>query len=132
MTQRVFPIVVSIVTLLYGLGLLLVPAECAAFYGFTLDASGDVFARFAGAVVIGLAIAFWYARNGDAGLTLAPVLKGVMYAGCTAYVLTLIVVGWGATIGQFGPAAWTTVVIHAVIAFGFMYFAEFRRTAAAT
>jgi hypothetical protein len=130
MTQRVFLIVVSIFTALSGLGLLLIPAECAGFYGVALDASGDVFARFAGAIVIGLSVAFWYARDGATSMTMGPVLKGVMYAGCTAYFLTLIVVAWAAIGGAFGPAAWVTVVIHAVIAAGFMYFAELRKSPA--
>ena len=130
MTLRLLLIVAAIVFVIFGLGLLLVPAQLMAPYGVALDPAGELMGRLGGQALIGLAIAFWYARDTDVKAAMSPAMKGVLYGGCTFNIIGFIVALWATLTGQMGPGGWIAVAIHAVIGAGFLYYADFSRRAA--
>lgn len=129
MTLRIFLVIAAIVFAIAGLGFLLVPGECLSSLNLASDPGGIVFGRIAGQGFIGLAIAFWYARNAEMSFELSPALKGVLYGGCSFNVLGVIVAGWATIAGQIGALGWVAVIVHLVLALGFIYFAELKRSA---
>lgn len=127
MNAKSFLIVASIITVIFGLGMLLAPGECLSVLGVTPDAGGDVAGRVAGTALIGLAVGFWYARDADmAGMM--PAAKGIMYGGCTFNVLGVIVAVWLTIAGRMGTMGWVLAVIQLLLAIGFIYYAEARRS----
>jgi hypothetical protein len=131
MTLRAFLIVPAVVYAIIGLGFLFAPETAMGPYAITLDANGVIMSRIAGAAFIGLAIMFWYARDAETA-PMSPALKGVLYGGCTANVLALLGALRVVLRGQVSPGGWLIVAVHAVLAAGFLYYADFSRRAAAT
>jgi len=130
MSAKAFLIIVSILAAVFGLGMLLAPGECLATLGVTPDVSGDVAGRIAGTALIGLAVGFWYARDADMSGMLSPAAKGVLYGGCIFNILGVIVAVWLTVAGTIGPMGWALAIIHLILAIGFIYFAELKRSMA--
>jgi hypothetical protein len=130
MTAKAFLIIVAILSAIFGLGMLLIPGECLATLGVTIDVSGDVAGRIAGTALIGLAVGFWYARDADMSGMLSPAAKGILYGGCIFNILGVIIAVWATIAGKTGPMGWLLAVIHLVLAVGFIYFAELKRSMA--
>lgn len=61
-------------------------------------------------------------------MMMSPATKGLLYAGCIFNVLGLIVAAWAATAGRMGAMGWVLAVIQLLLAIGFIYFAEGRRS----
>jgi hypothetical protein len=130
MNAKSFLIVVSILSAIFGLGMLLAPGECLATLGVTPDVSGDVAGRIAGTALIGLAVGFWYAREADMSGMLGPAAKGVLYGGCIFNILGAVVAAWATIAGKIGPMGWVLAVVHLILALAFIYFAEVKRSMA--
>lgn len=130
MTAKAFLIIVAILTAIFGLGMVLAPGKCLATLGLTPDVSGDVAGRIAGTALIGLAVGFWYARDADMSGMMSPAAKGVLYGGCIFNILGVIVAIWATISGTMGPMGWVLAVIHLILAIGFIYFAEMKRSMA--
>lgn len=128
MGSRVFLIIVAVFYLVFGLGMLLTPGECLAFYGIAQDAGTLLVSRIVGACLVGLAVTLWYARDTDLAMELEGAAKGVVYGACTVNVLGAIIAVWATVSGQMAATGWVAAILHAVIAAGLMYFAEFSRT----
>jgi hypothetical protein len=129
MTLRIFLIVAAVIFAVSGLGFLLAPGECLTTLGLTPDTSGLIAGRIAGQGFIAMAVAFWYSRNADVSM-MSPELKGVLYGGCLFNILGVIVAAWATIRGQIAAIGWVDAAIHLVLALGFIYFAEMKRTMA--
>ncbi len=114
-----FLVIAAIITVLFGIGLLLFPAEMAATYGTTFNAGGTVVARIAGSSLIGLAIIVYCARDRKG----PEMLRGVLTAGLITNALDLLISGQATMAGVIGNSiGWATVALHLVLGAGFAYF----------
>jgi hypothetical protein len=118
MKLKTLLIIASIVTFIFGIGFLLVPAWFEASYGVNLDAGGQLMGRFMGAVYFALAIIFWLGRNAQSTET-----RGILVAGgLSASALGLIVAIYDRVAGIENALAWSTVAILLLLTIGFGYF----------
>jgi hypothetical protein len=75
-------------------------------------------ARILGAALIFMALIFYWVRSAPAGEAKTAVLR----AGCIYYVISAVPIIVGITSGLANASAWGTVLIHALLAFGFFHF----------
>jgi len=124
MNRTTFLIIAAVITGLFGIGLLLAPAQMAATYGATLNAAGLLVARIGGSALIALAWVVWGARNGPG----AEAMQAVLVAGLIANVFDLLISGYATMNGIIGYGiGWATVVLHLLLGAGFGYFAFVKR-----
>lgn len=124
MVRNMFLIIAAVITGLFGIGLLLAPAQMAATYGATLNAAGILTARIGGSALVALAWIIWGARNGPG----AEAMQAVLVAGLVANVLDLLISGYATMNGVIGYGiGWATVVLHILLGAGFGYFAFVKR-----
>jgi len=124
MNRTTFLIIAAVITGLFGIGLLLAPAQMAATYGATLNPAGILIARIGGSALVALAWILWGARNGPG----AEAMQAVLVAGIAANVLDLLISGYATMNGIIGYGiGWATVVLHLLLAVGFAYFAFGKR-----
>jgi hypothetical protein len=113
-----FLMLATIVAAVFGLAFLLAPSQLVAMYGVTLTPATEVIGRIAGSVILGFAIVFWAARNGDA----AETFKAVMIAGFVANGLDCLILLHATVTGLINGLGWLQVLINGALAAGFWYF----------
>ncbi|NJM39479.1 MAG: hypothetical protein HC853_01250 [Anaerolineae bacterium] len=98
--------------------LLIAPGVLMAVYGLTLDSAGVFLGRVLGAVLIGLAILFWSARQSQA----KDLHRAAAWAGLIHNALLVIVILIATISGGIIWTGWPAAGLHAgiMIAFWFM------------
>jgi hypothetical protein len=114
-----FMMVATIVAAVFGLAFLIAPSQLVAMYGVKLDPASEVIGRIAGSVILGFAIVFWGARNGNG----AEAFKAVMMAGLIANGLDALILLHATATGLLNGLGWLQVLINGALAAGFWYFA---------
>jgi hypothetical protein len=109
----------TIVAAVFGLAFLVAPSQLVALYGVKLDPASEVIGRIAGSVILGFAIVFWAARDGNA----AETFKAVMMAGLIANGLNSLILLHATATGLLNSLGWLQVLISGALAIGFWYFA---------
>jgi hypothetical protein len=118
MTRSNFMMLATIVAAVFGLAFLVAPSQLVALYGVKLTPQTEVIGRIAGSVILGFAIVFWGAREGNA----AEALKAVMMAGLIANGLDALILLHATATGLLNGLGWLQVVINGGLAIGFWYF----------
>ena len=113
-----FLMVATIVAAVFGLAFLIGPSQLAALYGVKLTPATEVIGRIAGPVILGFAIVFWGARNGNG----AETFKAVMMAGLIANGLDCLILLHATATGLLNALGWLSVLINGALAAGFGYF----------
>lgn len=113
----------AVVTLIFGLALVLVPGTLLALYGVTVNVQGIFIARLFGAAFLGFTVLNWSARNASD----SEVLRGIVLAN-----LIMDVVGFTVTLlGQLAQVAnalgWSSVALYLLFSLGFAYFQFMKR-----
>ncbi len=119
--------VAAVITFVFGLGFILVPAQVMAIYGQTLDANGQWIARYLGSAFIGIAILNWMARLSDDSLALRAIVLADLAASATGLVVAFL----DALRGQGNGLVWSTVVIYLLLTAAFAYLQFLARPAPA-
>ena len=108
----------AVVSVLFGLGFILAPAQLLSLYGMTADAGGLLIGRLFGASLTGYALLTWLARNlagGEVRQTIVTALFG-------GFAVGLIVSFVGQLSGLVNALGWSTVVIYALFTAAYGYF----------
>jgi hypothetical protein len=113
-----FLMLATIVAGVFGLAFLLAPSQLVAMYGVTLTPATEVIGRIAGSVILGFAIVFWGARDGNG----AETFKAVMIAGFIANALDCLILLHATATGLLNGLGWLQVLINGALAAGFWYF----------
>jgi len=127
MKLKIILVINAIVVAIFGIALVLIPAQLLSLYGITVDTSLKYMAQLFGAALIGFAVLTWSARNSsDSGARRAIILALFVTAaiGCIVAVL-------GALAGFMNPLSWSTVAIYLFFAAVFGYF-QFARPTTST
>jgi len=119
MTRANFMMLATIVAAVFGLAFLLAPSALVGLYGVKLTPQTEVIGRIAGSVILGFAIVFWGAREGNA----ADALKAVMIGGLIANALDALILLHATATGLLNGLGWLQVLINGGLAAGFWYFA---------
>lgn len=121
MTVKTFFVIIAVLALVHGVGFVLVPEQVAAGYGMATSAPTLLMSRFFGAALVGLALIFWFAREGSADFT-----RSVFIATIVGNVLGLIVAVTGTSAGTLNAMGWFAAAIYLFGAAGSGYFMRAR------
>ncbi len=113
-----FLTVKAIVSLIFGLGALLVPVTMAGWFGATLNPAGASMTSFFGALLLGVALICWSTK----GAPESSLQKGVLLALFVADTLGFIVALMGQLSGLMNALGWVNVVLWLLLALGLGYF----------
>lgn len=124
MKLKVMLVVIAVVTIVFGVSLLLAPAQLLYLYGITADTPLKFVAQLFGTALIGFAVLTWSARNSsDSGA-----LRAIILALFVSTLIGFIVAVLGALAGFMNPLSWSTVVIYLIFTAVFGYFQFVRPT----
>lgn len=108
----------AIISIVAGLALLLLPSAFMGLAGVTLDASGVVMARMVGALLVGIAVICWFARNADPSVGREALVLGLFVADTLGFVVILLA-QFAGLMTAFG---WVFVLLWLLLAAGLGYF----------
>jgi len=108
----------AIVSLLYGLGLLLVPDQLFSFYDVSQDPASTLMGRFFGVALLGLGLIAWLARGIDEAATRRAVVPSFLISALAG----VIVSGHAVYAGLMNSYGWSVVIIYVLLVVGFAYF----------
>ena len=119
MNLRLFLIIVTVVSAIFGLGLLFIPGPFMAPFGLALDDGGQFMGRVAGESLIALGVIMWFSRDGQ----MSSVPLAALYGGATFNAIGLIVTLWAVLSNLVSSLGWVVVVLHVLLLAGFCYYA---------
>lgn len=118
MTLRNLFIVNAVIALGFGASFVLAPALTLSLYGVTVSAAGIVLARLLGAMLLGIGLFTWFARDPeDSGARRGIVLGQFLHTAIGFIVLLLAQLS-----GLMNLFGWSIVVIYLLLALGYGYF----------
>ena len=118
MSLTTFLLIKAIISLIFGVPLVVLPGILMGLYGITLDPAGILMARYFGAALIGIGLlCLWTRKVADRGAQFG-VTTALFVADTLGFVIALL--------AQFGPVAtplhWVNVIIWLLLALGLAYF----------
>jgi hypothetical protein len=119
MKRSTFILIAAIISILFGLGFLLVPATVMSLYGSKLDTLGTFIARYFGAALFGVGVIFFASRNAT---TFEEIAKAGLLGGLVLGVTGLVVAIWDGFAGVSNNFVWVNTAIYTFITLGFGYF----------
>lgn len=118
MKFKTLMIIKSVVCLVLGLPILLIPDFFYGVFGATLAAGGAFAAREYGASLMGNLMVTWFGKNAGDSEARRAVIIGLCIYDAIGFVITLL-----ATLsGVLNPLGWSAVAIYLFFAVGFGYF----------
>lgn len=108
----------ALVSILYGLGLLLIPGQLFSFYEVPQDAASTLMGRLFAAALIGLGLVAWLARGIDESAARRAVVPSFLIGA----LVGLIVSAHGVYSGVMNTLGWSVVIIYLLLVLGFAYF----------
>jgi len=117
--MKTFLLIAAIISLVFGVGMVLLPYQIVSLYGTQLDVSGQFMARYFGSALLGLAIIFYLMRG---AMSLEGLLKTALLGGLVWGVFLLIVSIWDALAGTHNALVWLNVALGVFFTVGFGYF----------
>jgi hypothetical protein len=117
MTTKTFFTIIAVLALVHGVGFVLIPEQVAASYGMASSAATLLMARLFGAALVGLALIFWFARDGS-----SESVRAVFIATIVGNTAGLIVVVMGTIAGTLNAMGWVAALIYLFGAAGSGYF----------
>jgi hypothetical protein len=117
MKLRPFLIIVSVVALVYALGMLLLPTFMATTYGLGTSASEILLARFFGVAMLALGLITWLSKD-LTGASIRPVIIGSLIGDVVGAIVALM----GTLSGVMSAVGWSAFGIYFLFTLGFAYF----------
>lgn len=119
-------VITSVVSLVFAIGLLLLPATMLSLYGIPSGPGVQLMAQLFGVQLLAVGLLTWFARNvADPGAQGAIILA-LLIANAVGVIVTV----WGTLSGAFNVVGWTAVAIYLLLGLGYAYF-QFMKPGAA-
>jgi len=118
MKLKTLLVIKAIVSLVFGIPVLIVPDKWMSLFGLALGAEGMFVARQYGGALLGIAALCWFARNSEG----ARALKAIIIFGFLYDFVNLFVSLHANLSGLMNPLGWAIVVAYLffTIAFGYI------------
>jgi hypothetical protein len=113
----------AVVTLIFGLSLVVIPDLLLSLYGITVNDAGILIARLFGAAFLGFTVLNWSARRAAD----SEVLRGIVLANLMMDAVGFVVTLLGQLAGLSNALGWSCVALYLLFALGFAYFQFVKR-----
>lgn len=126
MTYRNVLTVAAILSVLFGLGFILMPGQLVSFYNLELTPPGLLVGQLYGATLLGFGLLNWFGRDFADGEAQRALLTADLLTAVIAFLVSLI--------GQLGGVpgvnalGWSTVLLYLLLGIGFGYLRFMRPT----
>jgi hypothetical protein len=110
-------VVAAIIAGVFGVAFVIASGPLLALYGVTLDKAGTLVAQLFGALLIGLAVINWFARN----VTDPDARQAVVFGNLAGDAVGFVVILIGQLAGITNALGWSSVAIYLLLALGFAY-----------
>ncbi len=109
--------VIAVISVLNGIGLLLVPSAVIATYGIAPGPGAELGFRLLGLTLIEFGLINWFVRYSHDWTA----LRGLLIGGTVGYILGLVVSAWATLSHLMSSAGWVLVATYAVLLLGYLY-----------
>jgi hypothetical protein len=110
-------VVAAVIGAAFGVAFVVASGPLLSVYGITLDKAGTLVAQLFGALLIGLAVLNWFARN----VTDPDARQAIVYGNLVGDVIGFVVILIGQLAGIANAVGWSSVAIYLLLALGFAY-----------
>jgi hypothetical protein len=117
MNLRTFLIIAAVLALVYGVGLVFMPATLLSMYGFGTGAGEKLLSQFFGTELLVLGVIVWLAKD-LTGASVRPIITGNLVGNAVGVIVSLM----GALNGAMNAVGWSAVGIYIFLMLGFGYF----------
>jgi len=117
MKLRTLFIITAVVSLVYAVGLLVVPGVMCTLYGFGGTTVEKLLGRFFGIELLALGLIFWLGKD-LSGVSARHLITGNLIATVVGFIVALA----GTLLGTMNAFGWSSVLIYLLLALGFAYF----------
>ena len=107
----------AVISAVFGVAFVVATGPLLAIYGITLDKAGTLVAQLFGALLIGLAVLNWFARN----VTEPGARQAMVFGNLVGDVVGFVVILMGQLAGITNAIGWSSVAIYLLLALGFAY-----------
>jgi len=112
-----FFLVIAVISILNGIGLLLVPSAVIGTYGIAPGPGAELGFRLLGLTLIEFGLINWFVRHSHDWTA----LRGLLIGGTVGYILGFVVSVWATLSHLMSPAGWVLVVTYGVLLLGYLY-----------
>ena len=110
--------IAAVLTVLFGIGFVVMPDTLLSFYGVTMNEAGLYTARLLGAEFLAFAIIAWMVRNSSGSSELNAIVLAFAVGDIIGFVISLVYQLQGIA----NALGWSTVAIYLLLGLGFGYF----------
>ena len=109
--------VAAVIAAVFGVAFVVASGPLLSIYGITLDKAGTLVAQLFGALLIGMAVLNWFARN----VTDPAARQAVVLGNLSGDIVGFVVILLGQLAGIANGLGWSNVAIYLLLALGFAY-----------
>jgi uncharacterized membrane protein YfcA len=109
--------IAAVIAAVFGIGFVIASGPLLSIYGITLDKAGTVVAQLFGALLIGIALLNWLARN----VTDPEAQRAIVLGNLAGDVIGFVVILLGQLAGIANTLGWINVAIYLLLTLGFAY-----------
>jgi hypothetical protein len=115
--RKILILIMAIMSLVWGVGFILIPKFFWSLYGISLDNQGVYMSRQLGTLFFMLGLILWLAKNDLRSEAMRGIITGLFIGNALGFVLGLI----GQLTTDISVLGWVGVASYLVLAIGFGY-----------
>lgn len=127
MTLRNLFLTNAIIALLYGIVMLVIPAQFLGFYDVSVNAGGAVIGQLFGTALVAVGLICWLARDAEESVARDAIVVALLWSDVIGAVVCIL----AAVSGAVNGLGWTSVALYVMLATGYAYFKYVPQTAPA-
>lgn len=108
----------AVLSLVYGVGFVLLPEQLAGLYGIATDDGGQLFVRLFGAALVAFGVLTGLGRNIGAGEMKGALLLSLLVLNALCFLVLL----FAQLAGTVNGLGWINVAVFLLFALGFAYY----------
>jgi len=115
--KKILIIIMAIMSLVWGIGFILIPKFFWSLYGINLDSQGVYMSRQLGTLFVMLGLILWFAKEDKGSVALHAIILGLFIGNALGFILGLI----GQLTVEISALGWVGVLSYLLLALGFGY-----------
>ena len=111
-------IINTVLSIVYGICFVLIPAKVLLLYGLTASAGEALMGQYFGVALIGIGLITWFAKNVTDSNAMGAIILALLISDIIGVIVSVI----GTISGVMNTFGWSAVIIYLFLTLGFAYF----------